>query len=172
MINVVSDPFRDPPTGPRVTTGLLVGRGDVDNLEIHVAAPFKLTGTIEWKSEQPASLRTSTPRPVFGLVTLVNADGNEFASSGAVESGALRFENVLPGRYKVIVKPGLSVQTFLGEDEVTGAFPVTPNGPRLRLVLKTWSGTVRGTVDKGEGTTVVLLPRGRDGVALGQSVIC
>jgi len=171
-INAVSDPLRDPPTGPHGTASALVGRGDVDNLRVLVAAPFKLTGTIEWKDGDPGRQAFSNAGPTFGVATLVNPDGNEFAGSGKVESGQLSFDNVLPGRYKLIVKPGVTAQTFLGENEVTGAFPVAPGGPRLRVVLKTWSGTVRGTVEKGEGATVVLVPQRIDGVALGQTIVC
>jgi hypothetical protein len=93
--------------------------------------------------------------------------------SGFVESGTLLFENIVPGRYKAIAKPGLSAQIFLGDYEATGqTFSVAAGGPRLRIVLKTWSGTVRGTVEKGEGATVVLVPQRVEEVALGQSVVC
>jgi hypothetical protein len=40
------------------------------------------------------------------------------------------------------------------------------------VVLKTWSGNVRGTVEKSAGATVVLIPQRVEGVALGQSVVC
>ena len=140
----------------------------MDDLEIHVAAPFNLMGTIEWKGEDHGSQQVSN-----AAVTLMNPDGNEFVRNGYVESGRLLFENMLPGRYQAIVKPGLSAQIFLGDYEVTGeTFPVTAGGPRLRVVLKTWSGTVRGTVEKGDGATVVLMPQRVDGVAIGQTIVC
>jgi hypothetical protein len=158
-INVVSDGG----VFPHGSADAMVSRADLDDLQIHVAKPFNLTGTIEWKGEARNSL---------GVATLINPDGNEFVRSGIVDSGKLLFENILPGRYQLIVKPGLSAQIFLGENEVTGPFSVTADGPRLRIVLKTWSGTVRGTVEKGDGATVVLVPQRVDGVALGQSVVC
>ena len=167
-INVVSDPLLDPQTGPRAAVDVRVGRGDVNDLEIRVATPFKLTGTIEWKD---GNQRVSDI-PVFGVVTLINPDGNEFVSNGTVESGRLSFDNVLPGRYKVLVRPGMSAQTFLGDNEVTGPFAVTPEGPRLHVVLKTWSGSVRGTVERGEGATVLLIPQRVDGVAHGHTIVC
>jgi hypothetical protein len=169
-INAVSDPSRE--VSSRGTAGVLVGRGDVDDLQIQIATPFKLTGTIEWKDGDPGSQGGPNPQLLFGIATLINPDGNEFVSSGIVESAGLLFENILPGRYQIIVKPGLSAQIFLGENEVTGTFPVTAGGPKLRVVLKTWAGTVRGTVEKGDGATVVLVPQRVDGVAFGQTAVC
>ncbi|MBZ5632172.1 MAG: carboxypeptidase-like regulatory domain-containing protein [Acidobacteriia bacterium] len=168
-INAVSDSARE----ARGTAGVRVDRSDVGDLEIHVATPFNLTGIIEWKGEDSGSQRVSNPQPLLGVVTLINPDGNEFVRTGFVESGGLLFENILLGRYQAIVKPGLSAQIFLGDYEVTGqTFPIAAGGPRLRVVLKTWSGTVRGTVEKGDGATVVLVPQRVEGVAIGQTVVC
>jgi hypothetical protein len=163
-INAVYDSGRE----ARGTAGLSVGRNDVDDIEIHVAMPFSLTGTVEWKGEDLGNQRVA-----LATVILINPDGNEFVRGGFVESGRLLFENTLPGRYKAIFKPGLSAQIFLGDYEVTGqTFPVAAGGPPLRVVLKTWSGTVRGTVEKGDGATVVLVPQRVEGVAIGQTVVC
>jgi len=168
-INAVSDSARE----ARGTAGVRVDRSDIEDLEIHVAAPFNLTGTIEWTGEDGGSQRASNPQLAFGVMTLINPDGNEFVRGGFAESGRLLFENILPGRYMVIIKPGLSAQIFLGDYEVTGqTFPVTAGGPPLRVVLKTWSGTVHGTVEKGDGATVVLIPQRVDGVAIAQTVAC
>lgn len=41
-----------------------------------------------------------------------------------------------------------------------------------KVVLKTSSGTVRGTVEKGDGATVVLIPQRVEGLVLGQTVFC
>jgi len=157
----------------RGTASARVGRSDVDDLQIRVAKPFKLTGTIEWKGQDPSRQQVSNTQSLFSPVTLINPDGNEVASTGIVESSGLSFENVLPGRYAIVVKPGLAAQIFLGEIDVTGqTFSATANGPRLRTVLKTWSGSVRGMVEKGEGATVVLIPQRVDGVAIGETVVC
>jgi hypothetical protein len=154
----------------RGTASALVNKDDIDDLRVHVAKPFNLTGTIEWNDQVPG--------PRFRpSVTLVNADSTEFRVLGMVESGELSFPNILPGRYKAVVKPGLAARIFLGESEVTGqTFPLTARGPRLRVVLKTGSGTVRGTVEKGDGATVVLVPRGVlervEAVGFGQTIVC
>jgi hypothetical protein len=171
-IDAVSDPSLDT-QAPRGTAAAVVGRDDVDDLQIRIAAPFKLIGAIEWKSDDPGSQRFSDTRLPFAPLTLVKADGNEFGRSGMVDSGGLSFDYISPGRYKAIVKPGLAAQIFLGDYEVTGqTFALAAGGPRLRVVLKTWSGTVRGTVENGEGATVVLIPQRNDDVYIGQTIRC
>jgi hypothetical protein len=164
-INVQSNP-----TG---TAEARVRREDVDDLQIHVSMPFKMMGAIQWAEDDPAGQRFLNGRLRFPLVTLLSADTNEFVGSGFVESGKISFEKVLPGRYKAIVKPGLSARIFLGETEVTSQpFSLAANGPPLRVIPKTWSGSVRGTVENGEGTTVVLAPQQNEGPVVGQTIRC
>jgi hypothetical protein len=164
-----TDPAGD--AASRGTADVYVGRADVDELEVHAATPFKLIGRVEWIGAQVSSSSS------FGVMSLISPVRNEFVRGGLVESSGLSFENVLPGRYQAIVKPGLSARIFVnqdgqGENEVTGqTFPVNA-GSRLRVVLKTWSGTVRGTVEKGEGATAVLVQQRFEGVAFGQTVVC
>jgi len=176
-IEAESDPIHDEQTRAVVSArggiDTLLGRSDVQDLEIHLTPPFKLNGTVEWRSDDTGNPRPSNPAIVPGIVILMNADTSEFVGTGAAQPGKLLFEDVLPGRYKLIFKPGLIAQVFLGEYEVTGqAFSVAAGGPALRIVLKTWSGTVRGAVERGEGATVVLIPQKVDGTAIGQTVTC
>jgi hypothetical protein len=91
---------------------------------------------------------------------------------GFVESGTITFENTTPGQYQIMTAPGLQVRTFAGNNEVTGAFPVMAGIPPLRIVLSTWTGGLRGTVEKGAGATVLLIPQTVDGVSVGQTVTC
>ena len=143
-----------------------IGRADVDDAQIRLATPFRLIATVE----QPA---TNPPLLPLGIATLINPDTNEFVRGGISQSDGLMFENILPSRYKILIKPGLSAQVFLGENEVTGqVFTVAANSPPLRIVLKVSAGTVRGTVEKGDGATVVLVPQKPEGVALGQTAAC
>jgi hypothetical protein len=149
-----------------------VGRGDVDDVQIRLARPFKLTAAITRNNEALGGQNTSDSRPMVGEVFLINPDINEFVLGGLIQSGQMLFENVMPGQYKTLIRPGLSAQIFLGENEAGQTFPVSADGPPMHLVLKTWAGTVRGTVEKGDGATVVLIPQRIEGVALGQTVIC
>ena len=85
----------------------------------------------------------------------------------------MSFCYISAGHYQVIMQPGFAAQIFLGDYEVTEqTFALAAGGPRLRVVLKTWSGTVRGTVEKGEGATVVLIPQRNDDVYIGQMIRC
>jgi hypothetical protein len=166
-VDVVSD---DGVTS-RGAISVSVARSDVADLQIHSAKLFTLRGTAEWKSDDAG--RVSNTQPPYGVVTLVDPESGEVAGRELVASGGVSFEFMLPGRYKAVVKPGLSAQIFLGDYEVTGqTFPISANGPRLRVVLKTWSGSVRGTVEKGEGATVVLIPQRIEGITLGQTAVC
>jgi hypothetical protein len=150
----------------------VVGRSDLDDVEIRFAKPFRITAAIEWKDADARQL--FTPQNMRPVVTLVNADTNEIAASGYLQpDGRLNFTNLLPGRYNAFAAPGLAAQIFLGEGEVTGqAFTLTNGGPNLRVALKRSAGSVRGTVEKGEGATVILIPQRIDGVVFGQSVTC
>ena len=166
-INAESDPLHEEQgrAVSKATIAASVGRGDVDDLEIRLAKPFRQTGTLEWASDEPER--------GAALVTVLNADHNEFAANGVAHSGQLTFENLLPGRYKVLVRPGLSGQILLGENDVTGqVFSLAAGGPPLRVVAKPWSGTVRGTVEKGDGATVVLLPETGGQIGFGQTIPC
>ena len=60
-----------------------MGRGDVDNLDIHVATLFKLIGTIEWKGEDPGGQRVSDPGRIIGTVTLMNPDATSLQPRGS-----------------------------------------------------------------------------------------
>ncbi|HEY6346804.1 MAG TPA: carboxypeptidase-like regulatory domain-containing protein [Bryobacteraceae bacterium] len=156
-INAESDRMRG-------AASVSLGRDDVEDLRIQIAAPFNLTGTIEGDADG---------KPLLSPITLVNAEVNEFARGGFAESGRLLFENISPGNYKALPGPGWSAQIFLGQYEATGqTFSLSAGSPPIRVVLKAWSGSVRGTVEKGEGTTVVLIPQSYDGIAVGQTVAC
>ncbi len=157
----------------RGSADVFVGRTDVGDVKINFALPFKFVGTVERNGEGPESQTAPDSRPASGEVYLINPDRNEFVAGGLIQFNQMFFDIPLPGRYKAIIRPGLSAQIFLGENEALGqTFPVSADGPPLRLVLKTWAGTVRGTVEKGDGATVVLIPQRFEGVAFGQTVIC
>lgn len=166
-VEAEADPMRAAqPNGRIVSRGaadaIVAGR-DIDDLQLDLKVQFRLTPIIEWK--EPGSQEASNPRPGESPIILVNTDTNQLVD--------LRFPLVFPGHYQAVDKPGLSSRVFLGESEVTGqTFGLIAGGPKLRIVARTRSGTVRGTVGKGGVATVVLIPERIEGVALGQAVVC
>jgi hypothetical protein len=62
---------------------------------------------------------------------------------------------------------------LLGGREVLGQeVELTPGSPPLRIVYKTNVGGLRGTVEKGEGATVVLLSQEPNGLSSIRTVKC
>ena len=167
IVEAEADPVRAAQPNGRIisrgTTNAIVAGRDVDDLQLDLKVQFRLTPIIE--GMRPASQAGSNSRPSESPIFLVNTDTNQLVD--------LRFPAVFPGHYQAVDKPGLSSRVFLGESEVTGqTFSLIAGGPRLRIVARTRSGTVRGTVEKGGGATVVLIPQRIEGVALGQTVVC
>jgi hypothetical protein len=155
-------------TRERGHTTVRVRRSDIDDVEIRMASRFNLTAAVEWTGED----RRPQGARILSAITLINSDG-EFVRSGIEETGSLLFENVVPGQYRMLVSSGLSGQLFLGTAEVTNqVFPVIAGGPPLRLVLRSRSTSIRGTVEKGGGANVVLIPQGAERPAIGQSIQC
>lgn len=159
-------------------TELRIGREDINDLEIHAAKPFKLSGSISLSekdspglSEKDASNSADALRT--NPLTFVNADTKVLVRDGIPRSGQIAFENFLPGLYRVFPEPGYSMRFFLGESEVTNqSFSVSSSSPEFRAVLSRWAGAIQGTVEKGEGSTVVLIPQQMDDIGFGQMVVC
>jgi hypothetical protein len=80
-----------------------------------------------------------------------------------VKSGeTLRYENVAAGRYRIMPMPGFPPEYYPaaliveGQDVLGKPVDLSAATPPVRLVFKPNAGTVRGTVEKGEGATVML----------------
>ncbi len=146
-----------------------VSRSDVNDVEIRIAKFVQFTGAVSVKESDTSS---ASQDPLIPLI-LVNADTNEFVHSGMVQSDEVSFESILPGRYKLVPLPGLSARAFLGESEILNqTFTIGSASPPFRVVLTKRTGVIRGTVEKGENSTVVLIPQRPDGPAIGQTILC
>jgi hypothetical protein len=72
--------------------------------------------------------------------------------------------NVYPGRYRVIATPGLPRGYYLasvlhGSRNVLGqVVDLQPGAQPIRVVYKPNAGTVRGTIEDGEGAMAMLIP--------------
>jgi hypothetical protein len=135
-----------------------VGRHDVEDLAVRVTAPVALSGEIELDGQPGHSCE--------GDAILVPVDGEgERAHAGFTEAG-IRFERVYAGRYRLFVLPGWTSgrhyleSVRLGERDITlDEFEVVPGTTPFRVVLRTGGGRMRGTVESGNGGSVVLTPR-------------
>ncbi len=132
-------------------------RQDIDDLKIRLESPFDLTGTVTLSDGSPAPDDATIP------VTLHSVDGTPGAFARSIK-GALEFKNIVPGRFRVL--PGVPrggryyvASVMAGTADATNQ-PVSLNAasPAIRVILKLGS-TIAGTVEKGEGATVLLLPQ-------------
>jgi hypothetical protein len=138
-------------------TWATVTGNDIEDLEIRLAAPFNLDYSVEWGEAKPPQDFRGMPQ-----VLLKPLDGQPGPIIPKTESR--RFEHVLPGRYRIV--PPIFAQGFyvasvlLGGREVLGQeVDLVPGSPPLRIAYKAGLGSLGGTVEKGEGATVVLVSR-------------
>jgi hypothetical protein len=131
---------------------------DVEDVPVRVAPPFAVSGTIE--------LDGVPGHPCEGEAFLRPVDGQGERAHAEFKEGAIRFERVYPGQYRLIVQPGWTFSRHyldslrLGERDITqDELEVVPGMMPFRVVLKTGGGRVRGTVENGNGGQVVLTPQ-------------
>ncbi len=147
-------------------TSALVTGHDIDDLEIKLAAPFRLEFSEDWGDSQKDS--RGTMRPAF-----IPLDGQN--QPGLLDPST-PFQ-VLPGRYRVVpplfVEHSYVASVLLSGHEVLGQEVNLETGsPPLRIVYKTSVGSLRGTVEHGDGATVVLVSQQPNGVSVIRTSIC
>jgi hypothetical protein len=163
-IRASSEGARDPATRRDVSwsaeVSALVSRHDVEDIEIRLAPPFTRDGVVDW-GDVPVP---AVERRAF--VRLVSTDSPRAVGFGfSGQNDTLRFQDVAAGRYRIIPMAGLTpgyypAAVFLGDREVTGQEVVlNAASPPVRVVMKANPGTIRGTVDNGAGSTVLLAPQ-------------
>ena len=132
---------------------------DVEGVELRFAPSFTLTVALDWGGLQaPAS-----PRPPL---LLLGAASLPERLQPAGPDGTFRMEHFLAGHYRIVPVPGLfpgfyaSAVMAGGQDILGKEVELTAATPELRVIFKANPGTVRGTVEDGEGATVLLWPEG------------
>jgi hypothetical protein len=131
-------------------------RQDIDDLKVRLESPVNLTGTI--------ALSDGSPLTDASVMVRLNAlDGTPGAGAPS-DKGALEFKNVTPGRFRIHAQAlGAGryyvASVMVGTTDATNQ-PVSLNvaSPPIRVILKPGS-TISGTVEKGEGTSVLLVPQ-------------
>jgi hypothetical protein len=146
---------------------------NVDELVVPLERGVSVSGTVLFEGQR------ALPAPPDARVSLVSSDGLLFSYS-QVKDGALRFDNVAAGEYRVQVNPMpadfyLKEAVFGGTDALHGTFKVVSGDINtLRVVLSSNVASAEGTVrnerlEPVAGSTVVFVPdRSRDRAELFQ----
>jgi hypothetical protein len=160
------DPVLRHTTQLRGSENLLVERQDVDHLEIRLAAPFNLPVEADWGETPPTDVRR------FAVLGLYGLDGQlpvMFVGGPLIQ--------VMPGRYRVSGGPSINgysaVSVILAGQDVLGqVVDLRPGSPALKVVYRRSTTSLRGTVEKGEGATVLLWPQVTDGPTVMDAITC
>ena len=154
------------PTLRRGSENLLVERQDIDSIEVRLAAPFELPVEADWGDTPPGNDRR------FAALALHGIDGQlpvMFVGGPHIQ--------IMPGRYRIAGGPSMNgyspVSVLLAGHDVLGqVVDLRPGSPPLKVVYKRSNTSLRGTVEKGEGTTVLLWPQVSDGPTVMDAISC
>jgi hypothetical protein len=142
-----------------------VDRGDIENVEIRLATPIEITGSIEWEDATPAP-GIVYANPVTGPNVPLNMQG-QLNRDGTFKLMAL------PGRvyFTMPSRPGFYPASMtMGGQEVLGVpLDLSSEIPPLHVVMKRTKGTIRGKADPGT-SFVVLIPAQVDHASFGRQI--
>ncbi len=134
-----------------------VTRHDVEGLRVQLAAPLRVTGSIEVDGE--------TISPGAGVyLQLMAVDGSGAHIAGISDESGFRFEDVYPGRYMLVTILGSGGRLYLdsveqgGRDVTMQPFEAAPGMLPMKIVLRTDGGRVQGTLEDAAAGAVVLIP--------------
>jgi hypothetical protein len=129
-----------------------------EGAEIHIAANFELTGTVEWPKEGVST------ELKFVSVMLLPDEGQEFALGGFADKGVIHFNRVYHGRYfllpQITSEPGtyVSAVELAGRNVLGEPVELSPGMGPLRIVISTGAGSIRGSIEKDSPAWVVITP--------------
>lgn len=145
---------------------VVVGDRNVGNLQIRLAAPFMVTGTVDWgdlPKRRVGILLSSLGRGLF-FGAPPSIDPNGTVTLRAATRKSLILPSAGPGYYPASV--------LLGGQEVLGKPVDLFPGAAFRVAYKAATGTVHGTVENGSGATVLLIPDNVQTMSFGRMVTC
>jgi hypothetical protein len=131
---------------------------DVEGIALRLSAPFTVGVTAEWgDTKAPAGAGRATN------LVLSPAEGQPHLFLDPEKYAGL-IPGIFPGRYRVIpinMGPGFYPAAVMwGGRDVSGqVVEIAPSAAPFQVVFRSDVGAVHGTVDKGEGGTVILTPR-------------
>ncbi len=140
---------------------LRVSRSDLAGIEVRLTAPFPLKGFVE--REEPRDKDGNRKLTAVHLIPQA-ASPDVQESAFHEQDGSFVLKNVYRGRYRVLPAgyvPGYYVASiWYGDQEViTQAIDIVNPPLPLKIVYRSGAGRATGTVDRGEGTSVVLVPQ-------------
>jgi len=149
------------------TLEVVVGNRDVGNLQIRLAAPFTVTGTVDWGDLPNRN----------AAILLLPADGQSaiFGPPMAGSSGTISLRAATAGKQLIVPQPGpgyYPVSVLLGGQEVLGKPVDLFPGATFRVAYKAATGSVHGTVENGSGATVFLIPDNVQTLGFGRMLMC
>jgi hypothetical protein len=157
-------------SGGATAIDVSVSKNDIDNLEIHLAPAFTVEVTADWGDSPPVKAP-----PAFTMIRAV--DGLLAVFPGEVELGKPQRLDLYSGRYfispGIVPTPGYYVAGAILENRDVLGQVVELTGPTsLKVVFKTGGGSVRGTVEKGASSLVILMADATSASQLGYSGTC
>ena len=138
-----------------------VSRSDLADIEVRLTAPFPVKGFVE--REEPRDKDGN--RKVTGVYLIPQGASADVQTAAFHEQdGSLVLKNVYRGRYRVLpvgFVPGyyLASVWYGDQDVTTQAIDVMSPPLPLRVVYKSGAGRATGTVERGDGAWVVLVPQ-------------
>ena len=136
----------------------IVARHDLETVAIRLAAPFRVGGSVELQERRGAGGEDS-----IDSVTLESITRNWSAPGHPRKDGTFEIDGLFPDRYRIVVyglPDGYYVESILlGAREVMEQeVEIGPGFAPLRVIYTAGAGRVSGSVEEGDGVTVVLLP--------------
>ncbi len=146
---------------------VVVGNRNVGNLQIRLAAPFTVTGTVDWgdlPKQRVGILLSAAGRGLFfGAPPGIDSNGTVTLRAAAARK-TLILPSAGPGYYPASV--------LLGGQEVLGKAVDLFPGATFRVAYKAATGNVHGTVENGSGATVLLIPDNVQTMGFGRIITC
>jgi hypothetical protein len=146
---------------------LVVGNRNVENLQIRLAAPSTVTGTVDWgdlpKQRVGILLNSGGNGMFFGVPPSLNPNGT-VTLRAAPTIRSIILPSAGPGYYPVSL--------LLGGQEVLGKPVDLFPGATFRVAYRAAAGSMHGTVEKGSGATVLLIPASVQTIGFGRMVTC
>ena len=146
---------------------VVVGNRNVGNLQIRLAAPFTVTGTVDWGD---------LPKQRVGILLSAAGRGLFFGVPPSIDpNGTVTLSVVPAGKHLILPLAGpgyYPASILLGSQEVLGKAVDLFPGATFRVAYKAATGTLRGTVENGSGATVLLIPDNVQTMGFGRIVTC